>query len=169
MDMLRRRLDSWTVIAVFGVIYFASQITLGTIVHPLGPDMLVVQTTLSADDVRAIFATWEAAGLLDTYASHYRFDMIHPLWYSLFLAALLAKGLNANALDARWNRLLLMPFAAGACDVVENFLHLGYLADRATITASNVLVSNGAANLKWALAIASVIAVISLAVRVRSR
>lgn len=165
----RQRLDSWPIILAFGAVYFASQIGIGVIVHPLGPEMLDVQTALSADRVRAIFAAWEAAGLLPVYESHYRYDMIHPLWYGVFLAAMLAKGFNANGVPARWNLLLLLPFVAAGCDVVENFLHLGYIADRATITDANVLLSNGAALLKWLLAIASVLAVAALAVRARRR
>lgn len=165
MTRARAKLDSWLLITVFGALYFASQAMLAVIVDPLGHDMLFVQTTLSADEVRAIFARWEAAGLLDTYLAHYRFDMIHPLWYGVFLAALLAKGMNANAIPAKYDNLLLVPFVAAACDVVENFLHLNYIHDRATITTGNVLISNGAANLKWLLAIGSVVAVIALAVR----
>ena len=164
---LRTRLDSWPLIILFGVIYFASQVLIGNIVHPLGADMLIVQTTLSADQVRGIFAKWESAGLLPVYASHYRYDMIHPLWYGLFLAALLAKGLAANRAGPRLNLLLLVPFVAAGCDVVENLVHLGYIADRATITPANVLVSNGAALLKWMLAAGSLLAIAALAVRAR--
>src|SRR3989338_5977590 len=164
---LRQRLDSWTLIIVFGVIYFASQITIGVIVHPLGPDMLAVQTSLSADAVRAIFARWEAAGLLGTYAAHYTLDMVHPLWYGVFLAALLAKGFNANGVAAKWNLLLLVPVVAALCDVTENLVHLSFLADRANITAAAVLFGNGAAMVKWLLAIGSVAAVIVLAMQAR--
>lgn len=165
----RQRLDSWPMILAFGAVYFASQALIGVTVHPLGPDMLAVQTTLSADEVHAIFARWEAAGLLPVYESHYRYDMIHPLWYGVFLAAMLAKGFNANGVPARYNALLLLPFVAAGGDVVENFLHLGYLADRASITPAHVLVSNGAACLKWLIAIGSACAVIALALRARMR
>lgn len=164
---LRQWLDSWPLIIVFGILYFTSQITIIVLAHPLGPDLLVVQTTLSADHVRAIFAKWQAAGLLSVYASHYRFDMMHPLWYSLFFATMLAKGFNANRVAARFNALLLLPFVAAGCDVIENLLHLSYLADRANITTGNVLISNGAAILKWTIAASCVVAVGLLAGRAR--
>ena len=164
LSALRTRLDSWLLISVFGAIYLASQVTIGVIVHPLGSDILAVQTTLSAEAVGAIFAKWEAAGLLGTYAAHYRFDMIHPLWYGMFLAAMLAKGFNANNLAARRNPLLLLPFAAAGCDITENFVHLSFLAARANITAAAVVLGNGAALIKWAIAAASLLAVGVLAV-----
>ncbi len=164
---LRRRLDSWRILALFTALFVVSQATLAVIVQPLGADMLRVQTTLSATHVQAIFARWDAAGLLPRYAFHYRVDMIHPLWYSTMLAAGLAKGFAAHAVPARWNFLLLVPFIAGACDIAENLVHLTFLADRANITPVAVLLGNGAALMKWALAAVSVIAVAFLAIRAR--
>jgi len=166
---LRQRLDNGTLIVCFGAIYLASQAWIGRIVHPLGPEMLFVQTTLSAERVREIFAAWEAAGLLDVYASHYRYDMIHPLWYGVFLAAALAKGFNANAVPARFNGLLLLPFLAAGCDVLENRVHQAFLAERAAITPAAVLLGNGAANLKWLIAAGAVLAVGALTLRALRR
>ncbi len=164
---LRQRLDSWRVLVVFGALFVVSQATLAVIVQPLGADMLRVQTTLSAASVQAIFARWDAAGLLPRYAFHYRIDMIHPLWYSLLLAAGLAKGFAANAVPARWNILLLLPFLSGACDIAENLVHLTFLANRANITPDAVLLGNGAALVKWTLAGSGVLAVAILAIRAR--
>ena len=121
-------------------------------------------TRISAAHVQAIFARWDAAGLLPRYASHYRVDMIHPLWYSALLAASLAKGFAAHAVPARWNSLLLLPFVSGTCDIAENLVHLTFLADRANITPGAVLLGNGAALVKWALAASSIVAVAILAI-----
>jgi hypothetical protein len=148
---MRSRLDSGRVILLFGLLYAASQLAIAVVVRPLGGDPLRVQTTLDAEAVRAIFDRWDRAGLTAVYARHYRYDMIHPLWYGVFLAALLARALRARAAPARWNALLLLPFAAALCDVVENVVHLSFLADRAHITAGRVLLGNGAALLKWTL------------------
>lgn len=164
---LRARLDSWPLILVFGLIYFVSQAAIAVIVHPLGADMLIVQTTLSDEHVREIFARWATAGLLDTYASHYRFDNIHPLWYAMLLATMLAKGFSANGVPARFNVLLLLPFVAGACDVTENLFHQSFLADRANITAAHVLMGNGAAIVKWLLALGCLLGVGALGVRAK--
>jgi hypothetical protein len=163
LDALRRHLASWPLIGVCGAIYVVSQVTIALTVHALGADMLLVQTTLSAEHVRAIFAHWDATGLIGNYAAHYRYDMIHPLWYGTLLAALLAKSFEANDLPASRNAWLLVPFAAGACDVVENLVHLSFLADRANITRGAVLLGNGAALAKWTLTAGAITAVLVLA------
>lgn len=155
LSALRNRLDSWLLIGLFGAAFLISQLVIGVIVAPLGPSMLMAQLTLSAAQVRELFALWESAGVLGAYAAHYRFDLLHPLWYSLFLGALLAKAFNAYRMPATWNFVLLMPFAAGALDILENLVHLSFLADRANITQAAVLIGNGAAILKWLLALSS--------------
>jgi hypothetical protein len=131
--------------------------------------MLGVQTTLSAERVRAIFAEWDAAGLVDIYAAHYRYDMAHPLWYGVFLAALLARGFDANRVPASRNALLLLPFVAAALDVLENLIHRTFLADRANITPVAVVIGNGAALAKWAIAGGCVVAVTALALNALRR
>lgn len=169
LALLRHHLASWWIIVVFGAVYFASQAAIGVLVHPLGPEMLGVQTTLSAERVREIFAAWDAAGLVDTYAAHYRYDMIHPLWYGVFLAAMLARGFDANRVPASRNWLLLLPFVAAGCDVLENLIHQTFIADRANITTAAVLIANGAALTKWAIAGGSVVAVVALALNALRR
>ncbi|HEX7481636.1 MAG TPA: hypothetical protein VF331_27775 [Polyangiales bacterium] len=169
LSTARNKLDSWTLIRVFGGLYLASQVAIGVIVQPLGSDMLAVQTTLSAEHVREIFASWQSAGLLPAYARHYWFDMIHPLWYGTFLAAALAKGFNANRVSTRFDALLILPFVAAGCDLVENLVHLSFLADRANITDARVLLGNGAALLKWLLSLSCLAAVIVLTARARRR
>ena len=151
LESVRNRLDSWAVIVAFGAAYLVSQIAIGVIVHPLGSDMLAVQVTLSADHVRAIFARWDAAGLTGAYAAHYRYDMLHPLWYSVALAAMLSKAFEACRVPRSRNPLLILPFVAGGCDILENLVHQTFLADRANITQGAVWLANGAAITKWIL------------------
>lgn len=169
LSALRRHLDSWRLILAFGAIYFVSQIAIGLIVRPLGVDMLLVQTSLSAQHVRAIFAKWDAAGLIGTYVAHFRLDVIHPFWYAMFLAGVLAKGMNATGAPARCNGLVVLPFVAGACDMLENVVHLRFLTDRADITQSAVLVGNGAALVKWSVLAVSVLAAIVLSLSVNRK
>lgn len=161
----RDKLDSWTLIGVFGLVYFLSQTVIAVLVHPLGSNFLAAQTTLSADRVREILGEWRRADLLQVYVAHYRFDMIHPFWYGTFLSAMLAKGFNANQVSPRFNAVLLLPFVAAACDLTENLMHLSFLADRENITESRVIFGNGAALLKWALAFACTMTVAGLTVR----
>jgi hypothetical protein len=67
LELLRRKLVYWRVIAVFGTICVASQTLRAKTVHALGSDMLRVQTTLEPRVVRAIVAHWEATGLIDSF------------------------------------------------------------------------------------------------------
>lgn len=169
LDVLRRRLDAWPLILGSGAVYALSQWWIGRIVHPLGADMLRVQTVLSADGVREIFASWEARGLLETYAAHYAYDRVHPLWYAVFLASAMARALNASRAPSSRSVLLLLPIIAGGCDVLENSVHLTFLADRANITQAAVLLGNGAAWVKWTLVLVSMVLIARGAWRSRAR
>jgi hypothetical protein len=151
LALLRRRLDSWPIIVTFGLLYFSSQMLIYRVVRDLGTDMLLAQVSLSAEEVRAIFDHWQEVGLLPVYAAHYRYDMIHPLWYSVLLAAMLAKAFNARGLSSAWNACLLLPFVAGACDLFENTMHRRFIVAPELITESNVRLANGAAITKWSL------------------
>lgn len=155
LHALRTRLDSWAVIGLFGAAYLASQIAISITVHALGSEMLLAQVLLSAERVRALFEGWQARGLLDTYAAHYRYDTVHPLWYSVALAAMLAKALTRARAPGALDRWLLVPFVAGALDVLENTVHQRFVADLGAITQANVFLANGAACLKWALVAAA--------------
>jgi len=56
----------------------------------------------------------------------------------------------------------------GACDLLENTVHLSFLSDRRNITRLYVLVGNGAALLKWTIAAGALVAVVGLALRARA-
>ncbi|MFW6066908.1 MAG: hypothetical protein ACOC97_01110 [Myxococcota bacterium] len=166
----RARLASWRVVGVFGGIYLVSQAALGAILQEVGSaEVLQLQTTLSPETFAAILEQWRDAGLLDTYASHYYLDFVHPVWYSALLAALLAKALDANDAPARWNAILAVPFIAGGLDVVENLVHVYYLATGDAPTTGPVVMSGLAANTKWTLAGLSLAAAAALGVRAMER
>lgn len=169
LALLRKRLDSWPLVGVAGIAYVLSQLYSSALAAPLGPGVLAVQLTLSASQVRELLDLWEGAGLLGAYAAHLHADLLQPLWYAPLLGALLAKAFNAYRMPARWNAVLLMPFAAGAFDLLENLVHLSFLADRERIGMATVLFGNGAAILKWGLAIATVSSIAILALKARMR
>jgi len=164
----RSRLADGRTLAVLGLVYLASQLAIAGILHPLGPGtVLELQTTFSAERFREILEQWRTAGLLDRYRAHYGLDLLHPVLYGALLAALLARGLDAHAAPARWDRLLWLPVAAAACDGIENGLHLWVLADPARIGAALVAASAFAAWLKWALVAVSLVVATALLVRGR--
>lgn len=166
LDAFRRWAGSGRVIAVFGGAYVVSQVIIASILHPLEPlEVLRAQTTLSAPVVQQIFARWRADHLLDTYVRHYYFDFPHPVLYAVFLSAVLAWLLNRNRLSARWNAVLLLPVAAGLCDLFENVSHLAFLSDGVNMTPSWVALSGIAAITKWLLAGSSLVLIAILAAR----
>ncbi len=160
---LRRHLASNRLLLVLGVVYVASQATIAWILRDLGlGQVLEAQTTFSKATFLALVHDWEAARLLPRYREHFLFDFLHPLWYGLLLAGLLAKGLDRSGAAERWNGLLLVPLLAGLMDLAENAFHLRFIADLEAVTQTQVTLSALAANLKWALVAASLALILSL-------
>ncbi|MDP6908847.1 MAG: hypothetical protein QF371_05035, partial [Flavobacteriales bacterium] len=75
----------------------------------------------------------------------------HPIWYSVFLASLLAKAMNASHLGSKFNHIMILPFIAGIGDIIENSFHLYFLSDLSNATAPLVFISAFFCNLKWLL------------------
>lgn len=166
LSAFRHWAGSGRVIGVFGCAYLVSQVIIARILHPLDPlEVLRVQTTLRAPVVQQIFARWRAERLLDAYVRHYYFDFPHPVLYAVFLSAVLAWLLNRNRLPAGWNAVLILPVAAGLCDLLENVSHVAFLTDGVNITPTWVALSGIAAITKWLLAGSSLGLIAILALR----
>ena len=160
-----KKSDSNFLIAIFGILYFASQIKIASIVHPLGIDMLRIQTTLSSETFKAIASGWIASGQINIYYQHFHYDNIHPLWYSIFLSLLIARTFKINGVNPKFNFIILTPFVAGICDLFENMMHLYFLADLNRATPALVALSGTATNTKWFLSLSGV-ALVSVLVAV---
>lgn len=155
-NFISKKSDSNLIIAIFGIIYFASQIKIASIVHPLGIDMLRIQTTLSSDSFKEIASGWIASGQIGLYYKHFYFDNFHPIWYSIFLSLLIARAFKINNINPKFNFIILTPFVAGVCDLIENMMHLYFLADLKRATPVLVALSGLATNTKWFLALSGV-------------
>ncbi|MFZ3055677.1 MAG: hypothetical protein WA098_02875 [Smithella sp.] len=155
-NFISKKSDSNLIIAIFGIIYFASQIKIASIVHPLGIDMLRIQTTLSSDSFKEIASGWIALGQIGLYYKHFYFDNFHPIWYSIFLSLLIARAFKINNINPKFNFFILTPFVAGVCDLIENMMHLYFLADLKRATPVLVALSGLATNTKWFLALSGV-------------
>ncbi|MCC6642656.1 MAG: hypothetical protein IT386_15960 [Deltaproteobacteria bacterium] len=154
---LRQKLCSTRVLAASAAVFVLSQVTIAVILRDVGSArVLRAQTTFSATTLRTIIEQWQREGVLSHYYAHFVPDFLHPVWYALLLGALLARGLDSRGLPDRWNTVLLLPFVAGALDLVENLLHLVFLCDLDRVSQPLVAVSALAANLKWALVAASI-------------
>jgi len=150
--------ESNFLLALFAVIYFSSQIIIGSILHKIGTlKALTLQTTLCSDKFKEIASAWIASGDIAAYYKHFQFDNFHPIWYSIFLSLLIARSFKISNVNPRFNWVVLTPFVAAICDLFENMMHLYFLADLNRATPKLVALSGLATNTKWALAFAGVV------------
>jgi hypothetical protein len=165
-NFISKKSDSNILIALFAVIYFTSQIVIGSILHQIGPlNVLTLQTTLSSDTFKAIASGWIASGQIGSYYKHFYFDNFHPIWYSIFLSLLIARTFKINNINPKFNFIILTPFVAAICDLFENMMHLYFLADLNRATPTLVAISGLATNTKWFLALSGV-AIVSVLIGV---
>jgi hypothetical protein len=165
-ERIRRLAGSLPVILISGLLFVVSQSILAWYFHRVGAGMaLRLQTTLSSETFRAIVTGWQLTGKTALYLDHFYFDTFHPFWYSVFLSLLLARVFVANGVPRRYDFVLLLPFVAGALDLIENALHLWFLADLGRATAVPVALSGTASIVKWVLAAGGTVTVGVLALR----
>jgi hypothetical protein len=163
-NFISRKSDSNILIIIFGIIYFASQFIIGSIIQSLGMgNFLALQTTLLSDTFKEIASGWIASGQIGIYYKHFYFDNFHPIWYSIFLSLLIARTFKVNGVNPKFNFFILTPFIAGACDLIENAMHLYFLSDLKSATPALVALSGTATNTKWFLAFSGV-AIVSILV-----
>jgi hypothetical protein len=156
-NFISQKSDSNILIIIFGIIYFTSQFIIGSIVYPLGTgNVLALQTTLSSDIFKKIASGWIASGQIGMYYKHFYFDNFHPIWYSIFLSLMIARTFKINGINPKFNFLILTPFIAGLCDLIENTMHLYFLSDLRRATPALVVLSGTATNIKWFLAFSGV-------------
>lgn len=158
------------VIITFGIIYFASQFIIGSILHEIGvKELLLLQTTLNLHTFKSIIQNWQTKGLMNVYVSHFYFDILHPIWYSIFLSSFLAFLIKKRKIEKFSSLLIVLPFVAGILDCVENIMHLFFLSRPKYITAPLVVLSGLSAILKWAIALISVILILLMGTIIRKK
>lgn len=159
-NLIIKKSNSNFLIALFAVIYFTSQIIIGSILHKLGTlNALALQTTMCSEKFKTIASGWIASAEIAGYYRHFYFDYFHPVWYSIFLSLLIARAFKINNVNPKFNWVVLTPFVAAICDYFENTMHLYFLADLNRATPLLVALSGLATNTKWALAALGVIVV----------
>ena len=163
-NFISQKSDSNVLIIIFGIIYFTSQFIIGSIINPLGVgNVLALQTTLSSDTFKEIASGLIASGQIGIYYKHFYFDNFHPIWYSIFLSLLIARTFKINGVSPSFNFIILTPFIAGICDLVENAMHIYFLSDLRRATPALVALSGTATNTKWFLSLSGV-AIVSILV-----
>ncbi|MFP4039619.1 MAG: hypothetical protein ACLFS7_03670 [Desulfosudaceae bacterium] len=166
MAWLRKKTGTRRVALIFGGLFALSQLALYLVIRDLPPEkLLVLQTTFSKDEFLSIIGTWKMSGVLQQFKLHFYLDFLHPVWYSIFLASLMAISFNLNGIEKKYNSLLLIPFVAGMLDLLENSVHLFLLANIGATSEANIFVSALAANLKWLLAGTGILIVAVLVIK----
>ena len=156
-NFISQKSDSNILIIIFGIIYFTSQFIIGSIIQPLGVgNVLAIQITMSSDTFKEIASDWIASGQIAIYYKHFYFDNFHAIWYSIFLSLLIARTFKINGVSPSFNFIILTPFIAGACDLIENAMHLYFLSDLRRATPALVALSGTATNTKWFLSLSGV-------------
>lgn len=140
----------WGAVALF----VASQANLARLLGPLEPSIFSLQLALTPADFWAVVQAWGEAGVA-RYQSHFVWDFIHPFVYGAFGYILVCY----SGLYQHWSRLAVCLLAwalplAGACDLLENSLHLRLLAVGPGVLDDAVWISGTASSLKWTLALA---------------
>jgi hypothetical protein len=173
LSCLRELFSATWIVLASGVIYVVSQVAIAAILRPIGVvEFLRLQCLgFRATDYLETFSRWEQSGCLAAYRTHLWPDDLHWIWYSAFLTSLLARLLQRNGLSARANVLLLLPWAAGLCDLAENCFQHFFLAvpGWGAIVDPLPLISTLASILKWLLVFSCLCIIAALAVRTRAK
>jgi hypothetical protein len=140
-----------------------SELSVYVMLAPVGLGAVwTLQTTLSVPVFEAQLADLFVRGVAEQYIAHYYYDFINPFWYSVLLALLLGRAMNACGVPSRFDGWALLPLLAGVLDGMQNLLHLYMVVDTANVSAALVLAANGAGVLKLCLLAVVVLAIIGL-------
>ncbi len=156
LDNMRRELGRTWIIALFGVAYLVSQVTIIIILGPIEDAMLKLQMTgTSVTDYMSVFGAWEASGDMAFYRAHFLLDDFHWVWYTIFFTALLCRLFDRFEISSERNWSLLLPLGSGLLDWYENHVQHVFLSagDFSTIIDPLPLYSTLASDVKWVLAL----------------
>lgn len=159
------RLGRGRVAAAFAVLTILSQVSMRVMLSRLGGDTLRLQLTFSREGFLEILGRWGRMGT-SIYMRHFSLDFIHPFLYSIFFAALMAWLAARDRSRPPGNVLLALfclPLIAGACDLMENLIHV--LMIKAVLPVSDILVfaSGSFSAVKWFLILSSLCICLALA------
>ena len=149
---LRSKLGRAWLIALFGIAYVISQITIIIILGPIEDAMINLQTTgTSASDYLAVFKGWQESGEMDIYRAHFILDDVHWIWYAGLFTTLLCWLFDRLEVSNKYNWVLMLPLASGLLDWFENKMQHIFLstADFSMIVDPLPLISTLASDMKW--------------------
>ena len=149
----------------FAALFVASQLNIAAELGPIGPDLLRLQTTLSAETFKQTLDGF-TPDELTRYRTHFAWDSVHPLIYGglLLLWTYIIHG--RRPFSTRMLRILVgLSIAVPALDYVENGFHLYLEPHREAINTVTVVISGIAGITKWLLAAVLVVLLLLATVR----
>ena len=163
---LRENLNSPALIIISGALYILSQALMFYILHPIGSgNVLKLQVCFSDELVRETIEAWKNEGILVNYQRHFIPDFLHPLWYGVFLASLMAWLFAKRGAAGYLDLFFIFPLSAALLDILENVCHLFFITDIKNVSPFLSDVSAAASTLKWAFSLASIVVIIVFALR----
>lgn len=156
LDRYRNTIGQKWIVMFFASIYLVSQSIIIVLLEQVGSDQAgkLQLMGFTADIYLETFNRWETAGTMAFYKAHFFIDVVHPLWYTMALSALLALSMKDKDIDPRYTRLLVLPVLVGLCDTLENSIQLVFLSDPTYVTIVDPLplISTLLSITKWILA-----------------
>jgi hypothetical protein len=166
---LRRELGRTWLIALFGIAYIISQVTIIMILGPIEDAMVKLQITgVSVGEYLAVFRSWEESGEMAFYRAHFILDDVHWIWYAGLFTTVLCRLFDRHGVGHKYDWVLLLPLGSGLLDWYENQLQHVFLSasDFATIVDPLPLFSTVASDVKWLFSAIYILLTIVLAVGV---
>ena len=151
-----------------GLLYAVSQAAILVILEPLGTGPPAFQFSFGSKSLGNIIAAWGDPGVA-VFMNHLYIDFLHPVIYSsfmFFLLCYLRMKLPVSKISEDIPVYFLLPFAAAAVDLGENFLELAIISRHGDVPGWMALLNGLLSSSKWALAAASMAIIALFAARV---
>jgi hypothetical protein len=141
-----------------GLLYVVSQATILAILEPMGISPLMFQLSFDSNSLADIITAWGDNGI-ELFRKHFYMDFLHPVIYSsfqFFLLCYLRSKLRGYGTSRDIPAYFLLPFAAAAIDLAENFLELAIIRRGTEIPGWMAFANGLLSSSKWALAAISI-------------
>jgi hypothetical protein len=140
---------TWALVAIF----LASQLSIFLILgRKVGKDLLKLQLSFTKRAFGDIVNAWSEDERA-RFRRHFLLDIVHPIWYSILLALLMANTMPKN----RFEYMVWLPILAGLCDMVENSIHAPMAAQFDKLGQPGIAIAALFATLKWVLVLVTIV------------
>ncbi|MGE0762611.1 MAG: hypothetical protein AB7N80_04980 [Bdellovibrionales bacterium] len=148
------------VLALSGRFFLYSQVTLMIILDKFGDpwNIIKLQTTLDPGEFQLLLHSQGVEGLA-AWIRHYLIDFFYPIFYGVFLAAMLVRWPPSRN-DKLLKLVLIVPLLAGLFDEIENVCQLLLALERVPIDSIYFYVGAASARLKWSMLLTTLVLII---------